>query len=138
MEIPLKQYGNLLADYLKPQRGRVIKLAIALLSSIALQILNPQLLGYFIDTAVAGGATKTLVTIALVFIGVAMLTQVLAILTTYLSETVAWTATNALCVDLAEHCLKLDLSHHQARTSGEWVERIDGDVVSLSRFFPNW
>ncbi|MGV2828065.1 ABC transporter ATP-binding protein [Myxosarcina sp. GI1(2024)] len=135
MEIPLKQYGNLLADYLKPQRGRVIKLAIALLSSIALQILNPQLLGYFIDTAVAGGATKTLVTIALVFIGVAMLTQVLAILTTYLSETVAWTATNALCVDLAEHCLKLDLSHHQARTSGEWVERIDGDVVSLSRFF---
>jgi ATP-binding cassette subfamily B protein/ATP-binding cassette subfamily C protein len=135
MEIPLKQYGNLLANYLKPQQGRVIKLAIALLSSIALQILNPQLLGYFIDTAVAGGATKTLITITLLFIAIAVLNQVLAILTTYLSETVAWTATNALCIDLAEHCLKLDLAHHKSRTPGEWVERIDGDVVALSRFF---
>ncbi|MGF1542836.1 MAG: ABC transporter ATP-binding protein, partial [Pleurocapsa sp.] len=135
MEITLKQYGNLLADYLKPQQGRVIKLTIALLSSIALQILNPQLLGYFIDTAVAGGATKTLITIALLFIAIAVLNQVLAILTTYLSETVAWTATNALCIDLAEHCLKLDLAHHKSRTPGEWVERIEGDVVALSRFF---
>lgn len=135
MEIPLKQYGDLLYDYLKPQQGRVIKLAIALLGSIALQILNPQLLGTFIDTAVEGGTTKTLITIASVFMGVAVLNQVLAVLTTYLSETVAWTATNALCIDLAEHCLKLDLSHHKSRTPGEWVERIDGDVVALSRFF---
>ncbi|PSB07474.1 ABC transporter ATP-binding protein [Pleurocapsa sp. CCALA 161] len=135
MEIPLKQYSDLLYDYLKPQQGRVIKLAIALLGSIILQILNPQLLGRFIDTAVKGGATKTLITIASVFVGVSILNQGLAILTTYLSETVAWTATNALCIDLAEHCLKLDLSHHKYRTPGEWVERIDGDVVALSRFF---
>lgn len=135
MEIPLKQYSDLLYNYLKPQQGRVIKLAIALLSGISLQILNPQLLGTFIDTAVEGGATKTLITIASVFMGVAVLNQVLAVLTTYLSETVAWTATNALCIDLAEHCLKLDLSHHKSRTPGEWVERIDGDVVALSRFF---
>ena len=135
MEIPFKQYSNLLYDYLKPQQGRVVKLAIALLSSIALQILNPQLLGRFIDTAVAGGAIRTLIVIASVFIAVAILNQGLAILTAYLSETVAWTATNALCIDLAEHCLRLDLSHHKSRTPGEWVERIDGDVVALSRFF---
>ena len=135
MKIPLKQYSELLSAYLKPQQGRVVKLAIALLGSIALQIINPQLLGYFIDTAVAGGAIETLIVIASVFIGVAILNQGLAILTAYLSETVAWTATNALCIDLAEHCLKLDLSHHKSRTPGEWVERIDGDVVALSRFF---
>ena len=135
MGIPFKQYSNLLSDYLKPQKGRVIKLAIALLSSIALQILNPQLLGRFIDTAVEGGETKTLITISLIFVGVALLNQVLAVLTTYLSEIVAWTATNALCLDLAEHCLKLDLKHHKSRTPGEWIERIDGDVVALSRFF---
>ena len=135
MTIPFKQYSNLLSDYLKPQKGRVIKLAIALLSSIALQILNPQLLGYFIDTAVEGGKTETLITISLIFVGVAVLNQILAVLTTYLSEIVAWTATNALCLDLAEHCLKLDLSHHKSRTPGEWIERIDGDVVALSRFF---
>lgn len=52
MQLPLKQYGLLLADYLKPQWRRVIGLAIALLNSIALQIVNPQILDYFIDTAV--------------------------------------------------------------------------------------
>lgn len=135
MRIPLKQYRHLLADYLKLQQARVIGLAIALLSSIALQILSPQLLGYFIDTAVSGGATKTLATVALLFTGVAVLTQFFAIAATYFSENIAWTATNALRVDLVEHCLKLDLSFHKSRTPGEWVERIDGDITVLSRFF---
>jgi len=44
-------------------------------------------------------------------------------------------ATNALRVDLVEHCLKLDLSFHKSRTPGELVERVDGDVNTLSRFF---
>lgn len=135
MRIPFKQYGTLLSDYLKPQRGRVIGLAIALLATIALQILNPQLLGIFIDTATTSGATQTLVAIALAFMAIAVLIQLLSVVTTYLSETVAWTATNALRLDLVNHCLRLDLSHHQLRTPGEWTERIDGDVTALSRFF---
>lgn len=72
MKIPLKQYVHLLGEYLKPQQSRVIWLAIALLGSIALQILNPQLLGYFIDTAVSGGSQHALLTAALLFIGIAL------------------------------------------------------------------
>ena len=135
MKIPLKQYSQLLIDYLKPQKSRVIWLAIALLSSIGLQLLNPQILGYFIDTATTGGSQTTLITAALLFIGVAFVTQALAVTATYLSENVAWTATNALRFDLAAHCLKLDLSFHKSRTPGELVERVDGDVNILSRFF---
>jgi ABC-type multidrug transport system fused ATPase/permease subunit len=135
IKIPLKQYWNLLVVYLKPQRGRVATLAIALLSSIGLQILNPQILRYFIDTAVAGGSEQALFVAALLFIGVAMVTQILAVAATYLGENVAWTATNALRADLAEHCLRLDLSFHKSRTSGELIERVDGDVNALSRFF---
>jgi len=135
MRIPLRQYGILLSSYLQPQKRRVGAMAIALLTTIALQILNPQLLGLFIDTATTGGAPQTLVTFAAVFILVAVVIQALAVVTTYLSETVAWSATNALRLDLAAHCLKLDLSHHKSRTPGEWVERIDGDITALSRFF---
>ncbi|MGI0484058.1 ABC transporter ATP-binding protein [Pantanalinema rosaneae CENA516] len=135
MPIPLQQYRSLLANYLQPQRGRVIGLAIALLSSIALQIINPQILGYFIDTAVAGGAQHTLLLSALTFTAIALLTQVFAVAATYLGETVAWTATNALRIDLAAHCLQLDLSFHKAHTPGELLERVDGDVNALSRFF---
>lgn len=135
IEIPLKQYWNLLVDYLKPQRGRVILLAIALLSSIGLQILNPQVLRYFIDAAVAGGSEQSLLTAALLFTILALLSQALAVAATYLGENVAWMATNALRIDLAAHCLKLDLSFHKTRTPGELIERIDGDVTALARFF---
>ena len=128
MKIPLKQYWNLLVEYLMPQQGRVAKLAIALLTSIGLQILNPQILRYFIDTAIAGGSEQNLVRAALLFIGVALVTQVLEVAATYLGENVAWTATNALRVDLVEHCLNLDLSFHKSRTPGELIERVDGDV----------
>lgn len=135
MQIPLKQYSALLAHYLKPQQGRVVGLAIALLGSIGLQILNPQILGYFIDAAVSGGAQQRLFLAALLFLGVALLTQILTVITTYLGETVAWIATNTLRFDLAKHCLNLDLSFHKSYTPGELLERVDGDVNLLSRFF---
>jgi ABC-type multidrug transport system fused ATPase/permease subunit len=135
MQLPFKQYGLLLADYLKPQWKTVMGLAIALLSSIALQIINPQILGYFIDTAVQGGSQQALLTATIAFTIIALLTQGAAIAATYFSEIVAWTATNALRVDLASHCLRLDLSFHKAHTPGELLERIDGDVNLLSKFF---
>jgi ATP-binding cassette subfamily B protein/ATP-binding cassette subfamily C protein len=135
MQIPLQQYGLLLADYLKPQWKQVIGLEIALLSSIALQIINPQILGYFIDTAVQGGSQQALLSATIAFTAIALLTQGAAIVATYLGEIVAWTATNSLRVDLAAHCLRLDLSFHKAHTPGELLERIDGDVNLLSKFF---
>ena len=135
MKIPVKQYWNLFVDYLLPQQARIALLAITLLGSIGLQLLNPQILRYFIDTAVAGGSKPALLTAAGFFISVAMVTQVLAVATTYLGENVAWTATNALRADLAEHCLKLDLSFHKLLTPGELIERVDGDVNNLSRLF---
>lgn len=135
MQFPLKQYRDLLADYLKPQLNHVLWLTLTLLGSIALQILNPQLLGYFIDAARAGGSTQALLMAALLFTGVALLTQMLTVAATYFGENVAWTATNALRADLVEHCLRLDLSFHKSHTPGELLERVDGDVTTLSRFF---
>ncbi len=134
-KIPLKQYWNLLVNYLSPQKGRVAWLAVTLLSSIGLQVFNPQILSYFIDTAVAGGSQQDLFNSAGLFTGIALIIQLLTVATTYLGTNVAWTATNALRFDLAQHCLKLDLSFHKFRTPGELVERIDGDVNTLSRFF---
>jgi ATP-binding cassette subfamily B protein len=53
----------------------------------------------------------------------------------YLSENIAWKATNGLRNDLADHCLHLDLSFHNTHTPGEMIERLDGDVTALSNFF---
>ncbi|MEC4820019.1 MAG: ABC transporter ATP-binding protein, partial [Scytonema sp. PMC 1069.18] len=131
----IKPYIELLSNYLLIQRVWVTFLTFTLLSSIALQLINPQIIGYFIDTAVAGGSTQKLYTAAVVFIGVALFNQLFSICTTYLSENVAWTATNALRSDLVTHCLHLNFSFHESRTPGELIERVDGDVNALSRFF---
>jgi ATP-binding cassette subfamily B protein/ATP-binding cassette subfamily C protein len=130
-----QQHFHLLAKYLWPQWKWVAALALVLLSHITLQLVNPQILGYFIDTLASGETPDRLVSAGILFMGVALLTQGLMVGVVYLSEIVAWTATNALRVDLVEHCLKLDLSFHKSRTPGEWLERVDGDVTVLSRFF---
>lgn len=110
-------------------------LALLLLSSIGLQLLNPQILRYFIDAATGGGSSQALVLAALAFLGIALTQQAGAVLATYLGENVGWTATNALRVDLAAHCLRLDLSFHKKYRPGELIERIDGDITNLSNFF---
>jgi ATP-binding cassette subfamily B protein len=135
IKTPTKRYRNLLVNYLKPQWLNVAWLAVLLLSGIGLQLVNPQILRYFIDTARAGSALQELTAAALLFLGVAVVSQALSLLTTYLSGNVAWTATNALRRDLTLHCLRLDMSFHKTHTPGELIERVDGDVTRLANFF---
>jgi ABC-type multidrug transport system fused ATPase/permease subunit len=62
-------------------------------------------------------------------------TQALSVAATYVGETVAWTATNALRLDLLRHALHLDATFHKDHTPGQMIERIDGDIATLSNFF---
>lgn len=128
-------YIDLFRRYVVPQWRRTGLLGVLILGSIGLQLLAPQLLRSFIDDAIGGAATPTLATIALAFVGVAVVTQLLTAWSQYVGEDLGWTATNALRADLALHCLRLDLTFHKARTSGELIERIDGDVTALATFF---
>ncbi len=89
----------------------------------------------FIDSALAGETLQTLTWTAIAFIGIALIQQVVAVSVTYLGENVAWTATNDLRAELAEHALHLDMKFHNDHTPGELIERIDGDVTELATFF---
>lgn len=133
--LPINLYASLLTNYLKPQWRRVVLLAVLLLSSIVLQLANPQILRYFIDTAVGGGSLDTLLAAAAAFFGLTIVQQTISVFATYMSENVGWAATNALRVDLAAHCLRLDMTFHKTRQPGELIERIDGDVGALANFF---
>lgn len=136
MKIPIKQYWQLLVTYLRPLKRRVIILSILLLTSIGLQIVNPQVIRYFIDVATEGtDATSKLTIAAILFLTMAVIQQVTAVTATYFSEDVAWKATNHLRRDLAMHCLRLDMSFHNRTTPGELIERIETDVTALANFF---
>jgi ABC-type multidrug transport system fused ATPase/permease subunit len=135
INITLRDYRNILVRYLAPLRWRVLGLAVLLLISTGLQLISPQLVRHFIDQATVGAALEGLIITALIFIGVALLTQVATVVVTYLSEYVSWTATNELRSDLALHCMQLDMPFHKKYTPGALIERIDGDVTALSNFF---
>ena len=135
MKIPFRQHWDLLAKYIRPQKTRFILLTVLLFSSIGLQLVNPQIMRYFIDATQSVQDTQNLLVAALAFIFVALIQQVVGVGATYIGENVAWTATNALRAEMAHHCLHLDMSYHNNVSPGELIERIDGDVAELSNFF---
>ena len=135
MRLSAQLYMRLLTRYLRPQIGQVLLLAFVLCANIVLQLINPLIMRRFLDSALAGGSVELLTRLAMLFIGIAAIQQVTAVSSTILAENVGWRATNALRYDLARHCLRLDLSFHHQRTPGEMIERIDGDINALTRFF---
>ncbi len=135
MNIPMKQYWDLLSRHIQPQRGRFSLLMILLVGNITLQVINPQIMRSFIDKALSGEAIQQILIPAILFISIALLHQVVSVAVTYLGENVAWTATNALRAELAWHCLNLDMSFHNTHTPGQLIERIDGDITEMSTFF---
>jgi ATP-binding cassette, subfamily B, bacterial len=135
LKIPLQRYWDLLAKHIAPQKLAFSLLTVLLLSSIGLQIFNPQIMRRFIDATQSAAPPSVLAASALTFVGLAILQQGVTIGAAYYGENVAWTATNALRSELARHCIHLDMSFHGDTSPGELIERIDGDVAELSNFF---
>ena len=128
-------YLRLLVRYLRPQLGQTVLLLFVLCANILLQLINPLIMRRLLDSALAGGPVELLTRLALFFIAIAVVQQTAAVGSTVLAENIGWRATNALRRDLARHCLRLDVSFHQQHTPGEMIERIDGDINAMARFF---
>ena len=133
--ISFGEYGRFLKRYLAPRLSLVVLLGVTMLVNIGLQLINPQILRQFIDLATTGSARDLLTRLAVLFIGIAVVQQVMNVVVTYITETLGWGTTNDLRSDLARYTLGLDMSFHAAHTPGEMIERIDGDVMALSNFF---
>jgi len=131
----LNRYWRLLAHYLRPNWPRMILLATILCCTISAQVAAPLLASRFIDQATSGGQFRDLVVLALLTIVLALAGQGLSVAETWVAESVSWGATNALRADLLAHLLRLDATFHTTRTQGELIERVDGDVSTLARFF---
>ena len=84
--IPVRSYWNLLSAYLRHQRARTLVLTVLLFTGIGLQVLNPQIIRTFIDRATSGDGDETLVPLAVTFMIVAVLYQVLNVTATWLAE----------------------------------------------------
>lgn len=113
----------------------MLALSCLILTGIALQLLNPQVIRTFIDMTQTGGASPALITAALLYLLIGLAQHGLSLATVALSLDIGWRATNSLRSDLLRHVLRLDMSFHKAYTPGALIERVDGDVSALGDFF---
>jgi ABC-type multidrug transport system fused ATPase/permease subunit len=125
---------RLLAAYLWPGRRAAALLGAAILTMTVLPLLAPQFTRLIIDGAIAGEPIDSLITLALLYLAVAVGAQLAKVATAWLASRLAWDGTNRLRERLAERALGLDIAYHGQRTPGELIERVDGDVVALAEF----
>jgi ATP-binding cassette subfamily B protein len=133
--VEFAQYQALLYRYFWPQRGQVILLIVLILADNAFLLYGPNVLAQFVEAALAGATSDVLQWLGIVYLVTALLRQGARLATTYYGEMTGWRAANALRFDLAKHTLGLDMTYHKKQTPGVMIERIDGDVSSLNRFF---
>jgi len=131
----LHRYWRLLSHYLRSEWPRVALLGLILVCTIGVQVIAPLLASEFVDRAADGEPLRGLLVLALLTMIVALLGQVAGVAEAWVAENIGWIATNALRADLLAHVLRLDASYHTTHTPGELIERVDGDVSILARFF---
>src|SRR5919202_2635850 len=127
-------YRHVLGVYLAPQRRRLIMLALLILVDLVLHLGLPRVVQTFIDSAIAGRDVRALLWIGVAYLAVALGQNGAQVGWQYVARNVGLIATNRLRADLTQHCLTRDMSFHTARTPGEMIERVDGDVGKLENF----
>lgn len=130
-----------LAALLRPDLGRWVGLGALVGLSSALTLAGPLVVRRIVDiaTSAAGGdgnqdATRQVVVLAAVFLVIAVTTQVILVVVAWYATVTAWGTTNAIRMNLARHVLGLDHEFHRRHTPGELIQRVDGDVTSVSDF----
>ncbi len=136
MSPTMKYTMSLLKKYLKPYVKLVVILSLTIIVYNVLNIFLPQILRTYINAALSSTLDfQFLLTISLIYIGVSLLYRSLMVFIRFVSIKLAWLTTNDLRVDLAFHCINLDMTFHNQKKTGEMIERIDGDATTLSEFF---
>lgn len=117
-----------------PNARRYSFLSLVVVVSSSLTLAGPFILKALIDRAAAGASARSLSILAIWYLLLAVGSQVMALSVAYLATSTAWQTANSLRLQLAGHVLGLDHEFHRSHSPGELIERIDGDVTSVSDF----
>ena len=100
----------------------------------AFGLAGPLVVRRIVDQAQAGATTATLARLAGIFLALAIAAQIIEMIAVWAATTTAWRTTNSIRLMLARHVLGLDHEFHRTHTPGELIQRVDGDVTSVSDF----
>lgn len=123
-----------LGALLRPDAWRWVGLGALVGLGAFLTILGPLVVRRIVDTAADGTTTAEVTQLALLFLAIAVVAQFLAVIVAWLATVAAWRTTNGLRLSMTRHVLSLDHEFHRTHTPGELIQRVDGDITSVSEF----
>lgn len=121
-----------LVHVLRPAAGRWLALGGLVAAGSGLALAGPLVVREVIDRATAGTTVRELQILALVFLSIAVLRQIVEVVTARAATITAWRTTNEFRLDMTRHVLGLDHEFHRRHTPGELIQRVDGDITSVN------
>ena len=123
-----------LAALLRPDSRRWVGLGFLVALASAFSLAGPLVVRRIVDLASEGTTAARLTSLALIYLGLAVATQLILVAVSWFATVTAWHTTNQIRMQLASHVLGLDHEFHRRHTPGELIQRVDGDVTSVSDF----
>ncbi len=133
MSTPTSRWRALLA-LLRPDAWRWVGLGALVATGSALMLGGPLVVRRIVDIASRGTSASDVTRLAVLFLVIAAGAQVVTVLVAGVATVTAWRTTNQIRLRLARHVLGLDHEFHRTHTPGELIQRVDGDVTSVSDF----
>ena len=142
--VPLRENGSVperspsrwraLGALLRPDALRWALLGALIAASTAGAIAGPLVVREVVDAATEGTTAGEIARLGLLFLAIAVVTQVIGVIVVRRATKLAWGITNELRLDITRHVLGLDHEFHRRHTPGELIQRVDGDVTNVSDF----
>ncbi len=123
-----------LGALLRPDAWRWAGLGVLVAAGSALILTGPLIVREIVDQATTGTTEAALTRLAILFLIVAVATQLIIMAVAWMATVTAWHTTNGIRINLARHVLGLSHGFHRQHTPGELIQRVDGDVTSVSDF----
>jgi ATP-binding cassette, subfamily B, bacterial len=123
-----------LAALLRPDAWRWVGLGVLLALSSAMALAGPLVVRRIVDEARDGTTAERITHLALVYLAIAIAAQLINVAVSWFATVTAWRTTNQIRLRLTRHVLGLDHEFHRTHTPGELIQRVDGDVTSVSDF----
>lgn len=123
-----------LVALMRPAASRWVALGALVGLGAAGLLTGPIVVRAIVDRARAGATTGEIARLAVVYLVIAVLYQVLNLVVVRRATALAWSTTNGLRLRISRHVLGLDHEFHRRHTPGELIQRVDGDVTNVSTF----
>ena len=123
-----------LAALMRPDSRRWLGLGFLVALASGMSLAGPLVVRRIVDLASDGTTAEQLASLALLYLGLAVTAQLILVAVSWFATVTAWHTTNQIRLRLAGHVLGLDHEFHRRHTPGELIQRVDGDVTSVSDF----